>query len=322
MDYKYSDNTFFIYNLDSIDCTHLKNLNDCSRIIFMDTVIDKTIDFLPKNLKHISISYFNCRFYNIPEIETFELNYESISDIEDFEFDLSWLPNSIKCIKIFSAKFNINIDNLPQYLEKLYIFPWCPFNKPIDNLPQTLKVLCLPHNFNQNLDSLPVNLEILEITTQNYAFNYEINKLPRGLKTLSLNPEFDKNLDNLPPNLEKLILSPIYSKFDMYIDNLPIYLVSLTIDGYFNKPINFLPSHLQYLYIKNSRFNQELCNLPKGLKELYLGSNTKINKKIILHENIDKFFLLGKYDGPIIYISKKIKECRLSQCNHNKVKIY
>ena len=117
------------------------------------------------------------------------------------------IPKYIKKLIIdFDDYDNINIDNLHNGLEELYILEESGgnFNKPINNLPNTLKKLCI------------ISCE----------FNQSLDYLPKGLKELViLNGEFNQSLDNLPNTLEYLVIHKYVKVEDIYINE--SYLMNL-----------------------------------------------------------------------------------------------
>ena len=156
------------------------------------------------------------------------------------------IPKYIKKLIIdFDDYDNINIDNLHNGLEELYILEESGgnFNKPINNLPNTLKKLCI------------ISCE----------FNQSLDYLPKGLKELViLNGEFNQSFDNLPNTLEYLVIHKYVKVEDIYINE--SYLMNL-------------PPSLKTLHLYN-QFIDEIEK--KNLQDYYLGKNHKLD--IILSE--------------------------------------
>lgn len=126
----------------------------------MDTLIvngyNSNINFgkLPKNLREISLDYW--------------------------DNDLINLPDNLEKLFVQSGP-NLKLDKLPVNLKKLEING---FNGNLDNLPIGLKMLCIG-NANIPLDFLPETLEFLRIPYRYY--DYDLCNLPRSLKLLQVN---------------------------------------------------------------------------------------------------------------------------------------
>lgn len=285
MEYKFEDDCLFIYNTKNTSSPEFQSLlSKAKKVILTSQTTDYS--FLKNRITDLTISIFTPDLNRLSNLHSLEIDYEC-----DSPFNIKYLPASLKILKIYSTKFNENIDDLPNNLEKLIIFPWCKFNKPLNNLPTKLKILCIPEKFNNQLNNLPNNLEYLEIATQNKNFNYLLDKLPKSLQTLKINRGFSMHLNNLPHNLKTLHLAD-NGKFNLPIDTLP-NLTDLVINGNFNQPINFLPYTLHTLIIESPHFFQPLINLPLNLNTLILGKNTNITYDIVLPENIKKINLFS-----------------------------
>jgi hypothetical protein len=138
--------------------------------------------------------------------------------------------------------------------------------------------------------------------------NINLDKLHNGLRNLVIictndydyNNKFNKSLENLPQSLETLEI--ISAQFNQPLDLLPISLKCLSIrSNNFNQSLSNLPSNLYYLLIdisdkyRNCTYlNDNLMNLPEGLKELSITSlklhiSENYNKTLDNNITIDKF---------------------------------
>lgn len=144
---------------------------------------------------------------------------------------LTYIPETITKLKIALENNNDNsLDNLPHLLKELYI------------------TIYSDEYYNISLDNLPVNLEILEITSAH--FNQSMDYLPSGLKKLSLRSmKFNQPLNNLPSNLESLSLLTTYNKYIHVRDNvatkyehnllcLPVSIKNIKIDKHYLETTN------------------------------------------------------------------------------------
>jgi hypothetical protein len=182
----------------------------------------------------------------------------------------------IKTIEVYENFYQYDIDNLPKYIDNLYIsLTSKQKNITINNLPSKLKHLKVFGQFNNSIDHLPNSLKKLSISN---IFNQNIDKLPDSLTHLDITGDFNKPIDHLPKYLETLHLGYVLNQ---NIDKLPNSLTHLVIGGNFNKPIDHLPSSLTYLEL-NGSFNQPIDHLPKNLKKLVFFSTKQFLDFIFL----------------------------------------
>lgn len=82
--------------------------------------------------------------------------------------------------------------------------------------------------------------------------------------------------------------------FNQCIDNLPDSIKYIGFDwvGIFFLPIFKLPVCLEEIYFNNS-FSNDMCELPKGVKKILLGTN--FAKPIVLPDKLEKIKLSSKY---------------------------
>lgn len=153
--------------------------------------------------------------------------------------------------------------------------------------------------FNQPLDNLPENLQVLHFAMEfgrphitNSEFSQNLDKLPASLKSLDLRGarRYNKPLMNLPMNLKYLALSDYYQAT---LGALPASLAVLI--GYnYIKPIRPpLPQGLTHLAIKFTNSFDDFQNLPASLTHFKNGS-----PPIRANDSFNSDNWLGKYYDP------------------------
>jgi len=172
----------------------------------METIVRSSYNFkygiTDNNFVNIGVDDFDVEdIFNDDEIiKTMLKKYEALMLSYQGCIYFNRIPKYIKKLIIdFTNYDDINIDNLHNGLEELYILGEAggSFNKTVNNLPNTLKKLCI-------------------ISTK---FNQSLDNLPNGLKELIiLNEEFNQSLDNLPNTLEYLVIHK-------YLDGEYIYIL-------------------------------------------------------------------------------------------------
>jgi hypothetical protein len=93
-----------------------------------------------------------------------------------------------------------------------------------------------------------------------YTFNEELNNIPEETEIII----FSENLRKKE-----------YSKFNQLVDNLPENLTHLTFGKSFNHSVNNLPKKLTHLTF-GEKFNQSVDYLPENLTHLTFGRQTPV----------------------------------------------
>jgi len=126
-------------------------------LLFKIKSFNKTLDYLPGNLRFLSLVGYNINGFFEPEY-------------------VEHMP------KLF-CDFNQPLDHLPEKLEKLVIKHMYYFNRSLDYLPEGLRELdlCMLKNFNQSLDYLPKGLRSLSLCDLS-AFKGYFDYLPENLE--------------------------------------------------------------------------------------------------------------------------------------------
>lgn len=247
---------------------------------------------LPISLKHITINYDvidNIIFNDKIELNNLEIKYVNIDILKKIQNNIINLEKificnnekinipfelfrNIKDIKIYSSKYNSNLDNLGNKLEKLHINS-DSFNKPLDLLPSSLLKLTLYlKNYTQKLDDLPNLLTYLNLNLNNYSL--PIYNLPSSIKELQLNCN---SIIKLPTKLEKIYLKKNnIIKDEYYPDNLKL------IDYY----------HDDYNELCDNDLINNKCNIFLDMYDMNeLIDNTMIQKYIKMNK-LDNFNIL------------------------------
>jgi hypothetical protein len=240
---------------------------------------------------------------------------------------------------IFGNNFNSPIDNLPDNIKKI---SWLNsyFDKPILKFPINLEILdfsgliwennfenldicVIPNSVkviktlisNINLPNLPLDLEILQITGEDFQKYYKIlkplkkiKKLIIGERAILLN-DTELNLNMLPSSLE--ILSIYFAK-SFELENLPTGLKKLRIETVFSDfSLDILPSSLEELYIGCRKYNNPIDMLPCGLKKITLESS-QFNKMLSFPDNLEILILkLNPSKMGLITLPKNLKNLNL-----------
>jgi hypothetical protein len=133
------------------------------------------------------------------------------------------------------------LTSIPKYITKLALNLSDYSNIILQTLPSGLNELYIfgeDADFDNILDNLPIELEILVIESSD--FNKPVNILPLGLKTLVIHSDlFNQSIDDLPQNLEILEITTrfitTFNDFSYTFMNLPQNLKTLiTCTTYFN----------------------------------------------------------------------------------------
>jgi hypothetical protein len=160
----------------------------------------------------------------------------------------------------------------------------------IDYYNKYTKILTIPHTFNEELEDIPKETEIIIFSNDNAwarrsYFNRSVDKLPKNLTHLTFGWHFNKLVNKLPKNLTHLTFS---RNFNQPVDNLPENLTHLTFGEYFNIPVNNLPKNLTHLTF-GWDFDKPVDNLPKNLTHLTFGRQTPVR---LAHPKIMNIFII------------------------------
>jgi len=211
-------------------------------LIEIETDDDFPVEIIDTDIKIIKFNYaFN---QNIPKLPShieeihFCNGFEENFNFSLFNKSLNNLSHSIKRLYL-NYSFDQELLNLPESLE--YLEFRGKFNKSLDYLPSSVKEINfitifagdtdpITSSFNQPLNNLPVNLEVLRLDCLD--FNHPLDNLPKKLKYLKLHfYEFNFSLDNLPENLEHLEIL-LHKTYNFNFDNLPKKLKTTKIKYY------------------------------------------------------------------------------------------
>ena len=236
------------------------------------------LDNLPSELKKLYLPNSYCF-----ELDNLPLGLEKLSLLigDDFIQSLCYLPESLKELTIRSFKsakiLNINYDNLPNGLEKLFLYG--NIDCELNNLPRNLKTLHLTEIYNNMIHNLPDGLEELKIPID-YKYLREIfssintlKKLIAGFNNNSHSPQvlssFD--LESIPNSVEEIIFG---DNFNQKITYLPKEVKKITFGFNYNQPISSgdLPDSIEYLEF-GYNFNNTISKYPSNLKILKFGRN-------------------------------------------------
>jgi len=143
-DYNYINNKFN----KEIDLSNNINLTHLTLGIIFNQEIDLSNNI---NLTHLTFGCgFNKEIYiplNIKSLDMYGCNNQYIIDN---------LHNNIEVLKIFNT--NLNLDNLPNSIKKIYIKQYC---KELNNLPNSIEYLKLI-NYNLKIRKIPKNLKTIK----------------------------------------------------------------------------------------------------------------------------------------------------------------
>jgi hypothetical protein len=180
------------------------------------------------------------------------------------------------------------------------------------------KTLKLPSNFNEELNNLPPDVEIIIfdeklIEVKYSVFDKSVDSLPNNLTHLTFGEDFNQSVDKLPNNLTHLTFG---NRFNQKVDSLPNNLTHLTFGYSFNQLVNSLPNNLTKLTF-GWKFNQLVNSLPSSLIEIGFWSHSKIKNNIPNSiEFLNIFFWLDdKYNQLIENIPSNVKEIKINHRN-------
>lgn len=263
------------------------NIKDCSTIVF-DKYFYKYLHSIPNNIKCIKTLDTDC-IYNMP-LDKLPSNLEELNIIglDYFNHELNNLPSTLKKLSI-GGIYSHSLDNLPNGLKELRLGG--NYKSKLDGLPNNLETLYLDYNFNQELDNLPSSLKNL-IIGQFSKYTKSLDNLPYGLENLIIHSKHVYNLNNLPATLKKLSIknhnsenSQKYS-FENLPENLDYLKIELSCE--INLKFDNLPTNLRKFVLRAGICNQQLNNLPAGLKVLNLYFQRKYNgSDLILPSNLE-----------------------------------
>jgi len=184
-----------IYEIETEDDFPVEIIDSSIKILKFNYMFNQNIAKLPSHIEEIHFCNGDtelCHFsiYNKPidylqyGIKRLYLNYE-------FDQELLNLPESLEYLEI-KGKFNKSLDFLPKSVKEIHIRTFfgadgepilSHFNQPLNNLPENLEVLeleCL--EFNNSLDNLPKKLKCF--TYYFYSFDFSLYSIPERLKSI------------------------------------------------------------------------------------------------------------------------------------------
>lgn len=228
---------------------------------------------------------------------------------------------------IFNDDFNEPLDKCINLLglKKIIVFGKS-FNQDLESIPMNVQQIYLGKYFQKSLTNIPSNVKSICFANDSLFYNYldylhddveelilgddynvSINKLPLGLKILILGTGYNFKI-NAFPNLMYLDIGESYS---YSLDNLPLSLETLVVGGEFNNYIKF-PEQLKHFVIKkNCMFGKELDNLPNSLVFLSIQNNYTL-PLTKLPDSITCISLGDHYNGNISNFSSKLLKVILS----------
>lgn len=262
------------------------------------------LDNLPSGLKNLYLPNPYCY-----ELDNLPLGLEDLSLYVDNNHtqSLSYLPESLKELKISSqesnGQININYDNLPNGLEKLFLYG--SINRELNNLPRNLKTLHLSQRYNTIIHNLPDGIEELKISLgynylrENFSSintiklkkliighvykkyllttsSFDLNSIPNSVEEIVFGDTFNQPLTYLPKEVKKITFGFNYNQLIGYGD-LPDSIEYLEFGYKFNNVIIKYPSNLKILKFGRN-YSSKIDNLPEGLIELEI--NERFNNKL------------------------------------------
>ena len=306
--YCYLPNTITYLKFGSHYNQDISNLPDTIEYLFLGINFNQEINKLPNNLTHLHfdfLSVFNNSLHNLRHCS--KLSHLELH--KNYELSLNLSSTTLKYLTL-GSKYNQEII-LPHNLISLKT--GYSFNQKLDNLPQTLNYLYLNLMYEQEINTLPENIILIEFTS-NSNFNKTIDHLPNRLQHLRLCSNFNHKINNLPNTLTYLELG---TDFNHNLDNLPNSLIVLKLDYSFDNPLDNLPSSLQCLLIYG-KYNRPLNNLPFNLKILRTSNNFN-NSLSYLPDSITHILLGYQFDKQIIKLPTMIEEVIIPNNNYKRL---
>ena len=268
--------------------------------LYNDDIIE--LDISNKNIKgYLNLSKFkklkklNCSNNNITKI----IGIKNLTNIDCSNNKIIKLSDGL----FFSSQNNITTNPIEE-IEY-------PFDKNKGFFGNTVKKIIFTDDFNDNIDNLPLGLEILILGKK---FNKSVDNLPNTLKEIHFGNSFNQPLDYLPNSLNKIVFE---QNFNQSLDNLPnsINEIKFNVSNFnenkFNYDINFLPNQLSKLILP-SNFDKEIFNFPPNLKYLYLGK--KFNKTLNnLPESLEILIFDSQYNQQIYKLPNNLRHLSFSK---------
>jgi hypothetical protein len=214
--------------------------NKSSTIVFASYFNDYIgKDFFPEYVEKIIFGYKS----NITNFD-YQLN-QMIWEEDLISDDNSFSKFNSKSINNFGSNTNI----------KWIIFPQdSTFNQNLSSLPPNLEFLSLGNSYTKSLSNLPNTLKYFILATQHYIPS--IINIPDEIKYFGLKTSNDMILNKLP-------------KSTKYI-NLDTWRYNNVVIGN-NQVLDLLPDGIEVLKL-NCSYNSELKNLPTNLKKLFISN--------------------------------------------------
>jgi hypothetical protein len=262
------DNIIFVNNFNN----DLYLLPNNIKKIVLPNIFNKSLDCLPSKLEEIELGKeFNQPINNLP------IGLKKIKLGLKFNQSLNLLPASLEELKLLTHYFNYPLYNLPLNLKSLEIYQFIididlnvlpdsiekltingnVINK-IYKFPKNLKKLSIGNNFNQDLDCLPDGLiELkLDLFDNLSTYNNSIICSP-NLKLLYIAGYYDFGLiKNIPNTI--LDINLIHCTLKNNFFTIPNSLVSLSLPSNFISNLEFLPTSLEVLTLPKILYTNEL----------------------------------------------------------------
>ena len=232
-------------------------------------------DFFPEYVEKIIFGYKS----NISNFD-YELN-KMIWGEEIFNDDCSFSKFNSKSINNFGSNIKI----------KWIIFSIdSTFNQDLHTLPVNLEFFSLGWNYTKSLANLPQTLKYFILATQSY--NPDIAIIPEGIEYFGLKTSNDMILNKIPNMTKYINLDTFgYGKSIVINDNkvldlLPDGIEVLKLNCSYNSELKNLPICLKNIFISNLCTLNTLKNLPRSLKLLDITFSSKIHN----NDNSEVYF--------------------------------
>lgn len=246
---------------------NLINQNNPTTIIFASHVNDYLEeDFFSESVEKIIFGYKS----NITNYD-YQLG-QMIWEEDIFTDENSFSKFNSKSINNFYSNTNI----------KWIIFPQdSTFNQELTSLPINLEFLSLGWNYTKSLENLPSKLKYFILSTRTY--NSDIDKIPEGLEYFGLKTSNDMILSKVPKmtkyiNLDRYKFGTVVTVNDnTVLELLPASVEVLKLNCVYRSELKNLPICLKKLYVSNLYSLETLKNLPASLELLEITFSSKIH---------------------------------------------
>lgn len=246
------------------------NINNKYTFIIVGINLHNKLPEFPEQLESLIFNCvkYGCEFPNFPK--TFKnLQTPYLYDISNFK-KLNNIP-ILKVNSIYNHKFlNLTIHNI----KYIHFYVECQWYHDSPNirfkLPICLKKLKLSNGFNELIETLPINLEILTFECA-YNYNIKLPDLPPFLKKIKYNPLYNHQIIELPDYLKYIKFPQHYTKT---FPNLSNSLRFIKYPMNYNQTIKSFPEKIKIIKF-GDKYNCEISNLPKSLKSITFGIEYK-----------------------------------------------